>query len=464
MNIHLSAQNSPTGTALSASGSRFSDYQSKERILIVDDEQSIRRLFVDCLSSNYECREAASTNEALARLAENDFSLVITDMIMPGLSGVELLRKIIEIYPYTAVIMASGINNSQRALDALRLGAFDYLMKPCDLFALELTVERALERRALLLNARQYKLDLEKRNGELARGKSELERLQAQIIHSEKMASLGQLAAGVAHELNNPVGFIYGNLDILNETMAGVKRLLDFYDAQTLPESVASGTAAIKRQIDYAASLADLDSIVGDCRDGARRIRDIVQNLRTFSRLDEAEFAKTDVHEGIDSTVRLLSRYYSSGNIILKREYGALPPVDAFSGQLNQVWMNLLVNAAQAVGANNDGGGEVRIATGVAGESVKIAVSDNGCGIASEHLKRIFDPFYTTKPVGEGTGLGLSISFGIIERHGGAIEVETSAGRGTTFTVTLPIRIEIPSAAGNSESNAPAADLKSYDA
>ncbi len=419
----------------------LSDYQIKPRVLIVDDEAVVRQLFRSCLSEQYECSEASSTAEALVQLAEEEFALVIADVIMPGLSGIELLRKIVETYPYTAVIMASGINNSQRVLDALRVGAFDYLIKPCDLFVLEMTVERALAHRTLLLNARQYKLDLEKRNVELASGKSELERLQEQIIHSEKMASLGQLAAGVAHELNNPVGFIYGNLDVLNQTIAGLTDLLDYYDHNELPESIASGATTIKKQIDYETSRADLSSIINDCRDGAQRIRDIVQNLRTFSRLDEAEFAKTDVHEGIDSTVRLLSSYYSSGNITLIRDYGELPPIDAFSGQLNQVWMNLLVNAAQAVGAKN---GEVRIITSVVEESVVISIEDSGCGIPKEHLSRIFDPFFTTKPVGEGTGLGLSITFGIVERHGGTIRVETHIDEGTTFTVTLPIHIDIP--------------------
>ncbi|MDQ2745800.1 MAG: response regulator, partial [Acidobacteriota bacterium] len=260
--------------AFSPNLNQFSDFQVKEQILIVDDEEAVRQLFSSCLSAQYECSEACSTAEALARLAEKEFSVVIADVIMPGLSGIELLRKIIETYPYTAVIMASGINNSQRALDALRLGAFDYLIKPCDLFALELTIERALERRTLMLNARQYKLDLEKRNNELANGKSELERLQAQIIHSEKMASLGQLAAGVAHELNNPVGFIYGNLDILNQIIVGLTRLLDYYDQNALPENVALGAANIKKEIDYEASLADLEWIIGDCRNGAGRIRD----------------------------------------------------------------------------------------------------------------------------------------------------------------------------------------------
>ena len=439
LNLHLQAQKQ-MNSAESLEITLYEDF--KELILIVDDEEIVRKMFADCLSDRYTCVEASSVNDALIHLKAKEFALVITDMIMPGLSGVELLRKIIENYPYTAVIMVSGIDRPQRALDAIRLGAFDYLIKPCDLEVLELTVERALERRTLMLNARQYKLDLEARNEELFQGKAHLERLQAQIIHSEKMASLGQLAAGVAHELNNPVGFIYGNLDMLNECVSGFVKVLKYYDEAELPAPIVSGVALIKEQNDYQASLEDVSSIIGDCREGAERIRDIVQNLRTFSRLDEADYKKTDIHEGIDSTIRLLSRYFSTDNIALVRDYGELPPIDTFSGQLNQVWMNLFVNAAQAVGAK---GGEVRIATQTDGEFVNVAVSDTGGGIAPEHLKRIFDPFYTTKPVGEGTGLGLSISFGIVERHGGTITVDTELDKGTSFTVRLPINIKLES-------------------
>lgn len=414
----------------------FADEAEKENVLIVDDSPTVRKMFGKYLSERYNCVEAESAIEAFALLAKTDFALVLTDILMPGISGIELLRKIIETYPYTAVIMISGVNNSQRALDAMRIGAFDYLIKPCDLNVLQITVERALERRALILNARQYKIDLERRNSELARGKADLERLQAQIIHNEKMASLGQLTAGIAHELNNPVGFIYGNLDILNEAISSLTKLLEYYEGAPLPESVALGAEKVKEKIDYHASLEDLELIIRDCREGAQRIRDIVQNLRTFSRLDEAEFAKTDIHEGIDSTIRLLSRYYSADNITLIRDYGQLPSVDAYSGQLNQVWMNLLANAAQAV---SNGGGEVRVRTGVEGEYVYVSVSDTGCGISREHLNRIFDPFFTTKSVGEGTGLGLSISFSIVERHRGTITVESELNKGTTFTVKIPI-------------------------
>jgi len=413
--------------------------ENKERILIVDDEEIVRSLFSAYLSVNYTCVQASSFTEALEKLKTTEFSVVITDVIMPGQSGTELLRKIIETYPYTAVIMVSGIDGPQRALDAVRLGAFDYLFKPCDLNVLEFTIERALEWRALLLNARQYKLDLEIRNNELVRGKEQLQRLQAQIIQSEKMASLGQLVAGIAHELHNPVGFVFGNLDLLDQIICNLTRLLNYYNEIKLSEEAAEGALLLKKEINYEVSLQDLSSIIIDCREGTERIRDIVQNLRIFSRLDEAEFKKTDIHEGIDSTVRLLSRFFSTGNVKLVRNYGELQPINVYAGQLNQLWMNLLVNAAQAV---SEKGGEVNITTRQDKEAVIVVISDTGMGIAPEHIDRIFDPFFTTKQVGEGTGLGLSISFSIVARHGGTIAVESGLNQGATFTVTLPTNIQ----------------------
>jgi signal transduction histidine kinase len=181
--------------------------------------------------------------------------------------------------------------------------------------------------------------------------------------------------------------------------------------------------------------VSNLDSIVSDCLEGADRISDVVQNLRLFSRLDEAEIKKIDLHDGIESTIRLLSRYFSSGRVSVHRDYSSLPLVSCYAGQLNQVWMNLLVNAAQAVG----GDGDIEVSTRVAGSSVAVAISDTGSGIPESQLSKIFDPFFTTKPVGEGTGLGLSISYGIIEQHGGTIEVKSRVGVGTTFTVSIPI-------------------------
>src|SRR5437588_1418496 len=327
-----SAQQTPNASAFAPS-----EFQAEgdKHILVVDDEDGVRNLFASFLSESFDCTTAASAEEALLLLAARPYALVISDVMMPGRNGIELLREVVARYPDTVVVMCSGIDRTQRVLDAVRLGAYDYLVKPCDLDVLAMTVERALERRSLLRAARQYKLDIERSNDELRRSKAELERLQTQIIQSEKMASLGQLAAGVAHELNNPAGFIYGNMEILAECAAGLERLLSAYERAPVPTEVSAEIEHIKREIDYEHALADLRDIIGDCREGAERIRDVVQNLRTFSRLDEAEFKKIDLHEGIDSTVRLLSRYYTAGRITLRREYGQLPLVDCYAGQLN---------------------------------------------------------------------------------------------------------------------------------
>ena len=416
------------------------------RILIVDDEESVRTFFAAYLGETYSCETATNAREALDILAREPFALVVTDLTMPGLSGIELLRKITEHYKDTAVIIVSGIDRTQRVMDAIRLGASDYLVKPCDLDVLTMSVERALERRMLVRNARRYKQDIEHRNGELAGKKAEMERLQAQVLQAEKMASLGQLAAGVAHELNNPAGFIYSNIDLLKEYVKRLESCLSDYDKLELPPEAAARIKTIKQEIDYDNIVADLDSILSDCHEGAERIREVVQNLRLFSRLDEAEVKRVDLNEGIESTVRLLPGYFKSGHVILLRTYGEIPQVNCYAAQLNQVWMNLLVNAAQAIG---NVAGEVRIATRCEGRTVIVSVSDTGPGIEPEQLKKIFDPFFTTKPVGEGTGLGLSISHGIIERHRGKIEVESSTGHGTTFTVSLPIDADLDLAVSN---------------
>ena len=409
------------------------------RLLIVDDEEPVRNLFAAYLSDPYTCETASDAQEALEILAREPFALVLTDMQMPGLGGIELLRKIIERYPETAVIMISGIDRTQRVIDAIRVGASDYLIKPCDLDVLALSIERALERRMLLRNARRYKRDLEMRNTELAQQKAELVRLQGQMVQSANMASLGLLAAGVAHELNNPAGFIYSNVDVLRQYVERLERCLFAYDEMNLPNQDAARIAEIKTEIDYDNIVHDLGSILSDCHLGAERIRDVVQNLRLFSRLDESEIKQVDLNEGIEATVRLLSRYYKSGRITLQRNYGELPLVNCYAAQMNQVWMNLLVNAAQAI---EDNDGTVRIQTLSRGKTVSVSVTDSGKGISPENLKRIFDPFFTTKPVGEGTGLGLSISHGIVEQHGGTIAVDNVPGEGTTFTVTLPVDIE----------------------
>jgi len=413
----------------------FTRDKAARRILVVDDDEFIRNMFDAFLAENYICVTAASSDEALSALALNAYGLVISDIQMPGRNGVELLREIRLRYPDTAVIMISGIDRPQRIRDALQLGAVDYLIKPIELEVLSFAIERALERRDLTLTARRYRADLERQNVALSESKAELERLQAQIVHSEKMAGLGQLAAGIAHELNNPAGFIYGNMDLIRGYLGRLELILSIYERTNLPEHEAAELTLTKQEIGYDLLLPDLRSMIADCLEGAERIRDVVQNLRLFCRLDDADFKRIDLHESLDATLRILSRYYGGGSVRLVRNYGALPLVNCYAGQLNQVWTNLLVNAAQSI----EGKGEVSIATAIEGAAAVVTISDTGCGIEPEHLNRIFDPFFTTKPIGEGTGLGLSISYGIIEKHGGTISVESVRGAGTTFRVSIPI-------------------------
>lgn len=361
---------------------------------------------------------------------------MVADVIMPGLSGTELLNRIKTTNPETEVVMVSGIARPHRALDALRQGAFDYLIKPCEPPVLLLAVERALKQRTLRKTAARYRKALEARNAELEAGKIRLQQLQATVVQNEKMVGLGQLATGIAHELNNPVGFVHSNLDLLHQSTKALIELLEFYESAGLPKSAAEKAAEMKKAIPYVSSLDDLEQVIEDCKDGAVRIKDIVQNLRTFSRLDEAEFTKVDVNRSLDSTIRLLSQYFAHDKIELVRDFRNVPNIDGFGSQINQVWMNLLVNAAQAIGGRR---GTVRIETRSDDEFVTVTITDTGRGIAKQDLPRVFDPFFTTKPVGEGTGLGLSICFGIVKRHRASITVTSELHSGTAFTVRLPI-------------------------
>jgi signal transduction histidine kinase len=243
---------------------------------------------------------------------------------------------------------------------------------------------------------------------------AELRQTQAQLVQSEKMRSLGQLVAGVAHELNNPIGFVHANLQLLDRYVEKLRTL----DAGS-PEAEKTREAVNK--------------LLARSREGTERVKKIVMDLRTFSRLDQAELQEVDLHEGIERTLSLMEPRLKEG-IRVEREYGELPPVRCFAGQLNQVFMNLLMNACDAL----EGRGTIRIRTQRAGEGVRLEFSDDGPGIPPEVQSRIFEPFFTTKPVGKGTGLGLSLSHGIVERHGGSISVE-SDGSGTTFRIDLPL-------------------------
>ncbi len=264
---------------------------------------------------------------------------------------------------------------------------------------------------------------------ELERANDEIRDTQAKLVHTAKMASLGQLVAGVAHELNNPIGFIYANMTHLREYSQKLMHLIDV--AETRPKDFKAERK--KADLDYISK--DLPKLISSCEDGARRTRDIVLGLRNFSRLEEAQIKEVDLHEGLNNTLQLLTGELKN-RIQVVKNFGKIPKVRCYPSQLNQVFMNVLSNAAQAVEAE----GEIQIATrSINDEKVEISIRDNGRGMTKAVLEKVFDPFFTTKGLGSGTGLGLSISYGVIQKHGGDILVSSEVGRGTEFKIILPV-------------------------
>ncbi len=278
----------------------------------------------------------------------------------------------------------------------------------------------------------QTKMELEKKITEVEKAYSDLKDAQTRLVHSAKMVSLGQMVAGIAHELNNPIGFIYSNMSHLRDYSEKLKSIIEAGEKN--PEALA----AAKEKADYGYIVEDLPRLIASCEDGARRTRDIVLGLRNFSRLEEAKIKRVSLKEGIENTLKLLSGELKN-RIKVHPHFEVVPDVMCYPSQLNQVFMNILTNAAQAI----DGEGEIWIHLRKVGDGPKakavVSIKDSGKGIPKEGIDKIFDPFYTTKSVGQGTGLGLSISYGIVKTHGGELVVKSEPGKGTEFTISVPV-------------------------
>ncbi len=295
---------------------------------------------------------------------------------------------------------------------------------------------------------------LEQANKELELALLKLQQTQAQLVHTEKMSSLGQLVAGIAHEINNPINFIHGNLNHADIYAQDLLEVLRLYQAAYPQPAPAIQHFAKERDLDFIAE--DFPKILSSMKIGAERICQIVLSLRNFSRLDEAEVKPVNVHEGIDSTLLILQHQLKAvtgrSAILVEKEYGKLPLVECYAGQLNQVFMNLLSNAIDALGNQRQKNDEsenvgvrenakIRISTELVDRQwILIKIADNGSGMSEATQKRLFSPFFTTKPAGRGTGLGLSISQRIIvEKHGGKLECVSQPNQGTTFFITIPV-------------------------
>jgi signal transduction histidine kinase len=286
---------------------------------------------------------------------------------------------------------------------------------------------------------KKYVKELEEKNKKLQKLYQELKETQSQLIQSEKMASLGQLVAGVAHELNNPISFVYANMKELEIYIGAVeeilKTVLENSGKNDIESKIQEMTNSLQSKYDLNFIQNDIEGLIKESIEGSQRVKTVVENLRNFSRIDEGEFKAVDLHQGLDSTLMLLNNEIKN-RIQIHRNYGNLPKFECHPSHINQVFMNLLLNAVQAI----EGKGNIWIETSCDNHFIYIKISDDGRGIPNEVQGKIFDPFFTTKPVGEGTGLGLSVSYGIIEKHKGSIQLESKAGEGTEFLITLPLQ------------------------
>jgi signal transduction histidine kinase len=290
------------------------------------------------------------------------------------------------------------------------------------------------------LDRESVEAELLRRNQELTELNDKLSMAQAQLLQSEKLASIGQLAAGVAHEINNPISFVFSNFGTLETYVDNLLRVLVRYEQAERfigDPAVLKEIADLREQVDLAFMQDDVLVLMAESREGIERVRKIVEDLKDFSRVDaHQDWQWADLHQGIDSTLNIVNNEVKYKADIVK-EYGDIPEVECLPSQINQVIMNIVVNGAQAITGPR---GRITIRTGTREDHVWIEIADNGCGIPQAIRSRIFDPFFTTKPIGTGTGLGLSLSYGIIQKHHGRIGVESEEGAGTTFRIELPIR------------------------
>jgi two-component system NtrC family sensor kinase len=395
--------------------------EPRPSVLIVDDVEA-NLVALDALLEGLGCQvaQASSGERALRMLLRQDFAVMLLDVQMPDMDGYEVARHA-RMNPATRdvpiIFLTATHNSKENVLRGYGSGAVDFLFKPLDPDVLRSKVRVFLElfegRRQLANTNRE----LERKNDDVRRAYRELQATQAQLIQSAKMASLGELVAGVAHEINNPLAFVLSHLETITRSLEL------FRGGLTAPVSETGESQWQRAQ-----------TRLSEVGTGMTRIRDLVLKLRTFSRLDEGERKLASVSACIESVLTILE-HRTKERIEVVTEIGQPEMLDCFPALLNQVLLNLVVNSIDAI----EGAGQIRIVAGAQGSAYVISVADSGPGIPKELRDRVLEPFYTTKPVGQGTGLGLSIAYSIVQKHQGSLELGEAEGGGALITLRLPL-------------------------
>jgi signal transduction histidine kinase len=420
------------------------------KILIVEDDFISRNMLKKMLvEMDHEVIETENGSQAWDYIEKSPVKFVISDWMMPEMDGLELCRKIRShgFKGYIYIIILTAKDNKNDLVDVFKAGADDYIAKPFDPEELRARVMTGVRVVRLEEGYIEVSSQIEAKNKKLKTTLKRLEDTQTQMLQSEKMASIGQLAAGVAHEINNPTGFVSSNLKTLADYQEDISELIEKYhdlitkldDEQqqgTLSEPILAAADKLKqfeKDIDVEFLMEDILDLIGDCREGTDRIKKIVIDLKDFAHPGDEKAQLSDINVGLESTLNVVNNEIKYKATVHK-DFGDIPTVKVIPQQLNQVFMNILVNAAQAIEKK----GDIHIKTRAVEQNVEITISDSGCGIAPDDLTKIFDPFFTTKDVGKGTGLGMNIAYNIVKKHNGTIEVESEPGKGTTFTICLP--------------------------
>jgi len=387
------------------------------RILVIDDEEAARFGIRKALErEQYLVELATNGQEALQKIREFSPHVVISDINMPQMDGITLLKEMSRLEVPAPVILITAHGSESVAAQGLRAGAYDYLAKPFEVDDPRKAVRNAAEKQRLLESNRRYLADLEKTLAELKN--SQTERIQA-----EKMAALGRLVAGVAHEVNSPLGALSSALDTFGRAYVRITELLGSGGQDR--SAVAGKTASLKSTMEQTLQVA---------QSACQRMDSLVKTMRRFANLDHAPLRRADIRDCIESTLALLN-HELRGEIRMARDFGSAANIECYPMELNQLFTCLLMNSIEAI----EGGGEIRIRTWEADDRLMVRIEDSGRGIAREHIEKIFDLGFTTKGVGVGTGLGLPTCQKIVEKHHGTIEVESQPGAGTVVTLGLPM-------------------------